>query len=340
MDRSAAEDYVRDLFRYVLDREAASDAEVDNWVNELLTGRSAPDVFNRFAHCEENNLRWANRLDEKPRHPNGHFYSPVVNISEVTGDKERIFGPKTPAGVDLNEQSQVKTFSILSQYFAEMPFSDGPDGRHRYHYNNTSYAFGDACIYWGMLGHLRPNRIIEIGSGFTSALALDAIDHFELQTRCTFIDPNPQLLLTTAAPIGPQHEVIAERVQTVDPTIIEQLEANDLLFIDSSHVVKTGSDVHFELTEMLSRLRPGAMVHFHDIFYPFEYPHKWVVEENYSWNELYYLHAFLMYNSSFEIIYFNDYFKKTHSEIIQLLPQTISSRILLNAGGGLWLRRR
>ena len=339
MDRSAAEAYVRELFRYVLDREAASDEEVNYWSDELLGGRSAPEVFSRFAHCKENTFRRKALRDSKTQYPNGHFYSPVVNVKEIEGDKERIFSHNLQTSVELHADRQVEQFSVLSQYFAEMPFSDEPDGRHRYNYNNTSYGFGDACIYWGMLASLRPNRIIEVGSGFTSALALDAIDHFALPTRCTFIDPNPELLLKTAAPIDSRHEIIAERVQSVDSKMVDQLDVNDLLFIDSSHVVKTGSDVHFELTEMLPRLRPGAIVHFHDIFCSFEYPYKWVVNNNYSWNELYFIQAFLMYNSSFEIIYFNDYFCKSHVNIIEMLPLSTSSRILLNPGGGLWLRR-
>ena len=215
----------------------------------------------------------------------------------------------------------------MAEHFASLPFSEEADGRHRYNYNNTSYSFGDACIYWAMIAKLRPQMIVEIGSGYTSALALDAIDHFGLGTKCTFIDPYPELLRKVAAPIGAHHALRDIRVQSVDLTIVEELQDNDILFIDSSHVVKTGSDVHFELFAILPRLKRGTVVHFHDIFYPFEYPEEWVMKENLSWNELYFVQAFLMYNNDFEMLYFNDYVRKVHRDhVIKSVAPEISSR--------------
>jgi hypothetical protein len=100
--------------------------------------------------------------------------------------------------------------------------------------------------------------------------------------------------------------------------------------------VKTGSDVVYELFEILPRLRSGVVVHFHDVFYPFEYPFEWVVVRNYSWNELYALRAFLMGNQDWEIMFFNDYFARIERDrIARDAPE-----ILRNPGGGLWLRRR
>jgi hypothetical protein len=273
-------------------------------------------------------------------YPNGHFYSPVVNVEEAHAQQERIFGPRELLSVDLGADRQIELLQSLSHHFGTMPFGDQPRAPLRYYFDNTSYSFGDACIYWAMIAQFRPKRIIEVGCGFTSALALDAIDHFGLSTRCTFIDPYPDLLLKVAAPIGDRHEVIADLVQNVDPALVEQLEPNDFLFIDSSHVVKSGSDVHFELTEMLPRLRPGVIVHFHDTFDKFEYPRAWVIGQNYSWNELYFLHAFLMYNSAFRILYFNDFVGKQHEDRLrQALPKATADRIVINPGGGLWLQR-
>ena len=125
------------------------------------------------------------------------------------------------------------------------------------------------------------------------------------------------------------------------PAWLKSLVKTTHPLIDSSHIVKTGSDVHFELTELLPRLRRGVVVHFHDVFYPFEYPEKWVLEDNNSWNEIYYLQTFLMHNDAFEIIYFNDYFSKVHGDtILASLPPDVSALVRLNPGGGLWLRRR
>ena len=114
------------------------------------------------------------------------------------------------------------------------------------------------------------------------------------------------------------------------------LERNDVLFIDSTHIVKTGSDVLHEMFEILPRLRAGVVVHFHDIFYPFEYPREWVVERNYAWNELYLIRAFLTGNTDWEILFFNDYFAQVESgRVTRSAPEPLA-----NPGGGLWLRRR
>jgi len=339
-DEAASEEYVRALFLHVLDRKAMSDEEVGYWTSELLQGRTAAEVLELFIASEEYKSLQRKRHDHPTEYPNGHFYSPVVSVDEAKSQAGRIFSRRRPAGIPLDAEKQIARLSVLSKYFPEMPFSDEASPPFRYYYNNTSYAFGDASIYWGMIGDLQPARIMEIGSGFTSALALDAIDYFGLDTRCTFIDPYPELLHRVAKPIGPQHSVIADLVQNVDPAIVDELGRNDVLFIDSSHVVKTGSDVHFEITQLLPRVKPGVIVHFHDAFYPFEYPRGWVIDRNYSWNELYFLHAFLMYNDLFEILYFNDFVGKEHADRVrQLLPREISSRIVLNPGGGLWLRR-
>jgi hypothetical protein len=339
-DEEAATEYVRALFLYVLDRKAMSEEEVSYWTREVMGGRSAGDVLQLFIESEEFRSRQRAQQGHPTHYPHGHFYSPVVNVEEAQSQAGRIFARRPPACVQLDAAAQIARLARIARYIPEMPFSEEAKPPLRYYYNNTSYGFGDASIYWGMIGDLRPARIMEVGSGFTSALALDAIDHFGLDTRCTFIDPHPELLRRVAAPIGPQHDVIPDLVQNVDPAIVEELGPNDLLFIDSSHVVKTGSDVHFELTQLLPRVKPGVIVHFHDVFYPFEYPRGWVIDDNYSWNELYFLHTFLMYNDAFEVVYFNDFIGKDHADRLrQLLPGETSSRMLLNPGGGLWLRR-
>jgi hypothetical protein len=117
--------------------------------------------------------------------------------------------------------------------------------------------------------------------------------------------------------------------------LFQQLQCGDFLFIDSTHIVRTGSDVCFELFEILPRLAPGVIVHFHDIFWPFEYSRDWVVDENRSWNELYALRAFLTDNRNWGIMFFNDYFAKLERPLIENTFPTF----LRNAGGALWMQR-
>lgn len=340
MTRDEAQRYVEGLFRFVLARRTINDDELQSWTDHLMRSGDPADVFFRFANSEENQRILTRSATTRTMYEHGHFYSPVVDTAEVVRCHDRIFAQRQPLGVALNTARQVETFHAVARHFPTLPFGDHPDGKHHYHYGNTSYGFGDACIYWGMLGHFRPSCIFEIGSGFTSALALDAITYFGLNTRCLFIDPYPELVKKVIGELDERKVVIPLQIQDIDPDCVVSLQSGDILFIDSSHVVKTGSDVCFELAELLPRLSPGVIVHFHDMFYPFEYPHKWVVEDNKSWNEVYFLHAFLQYNSEFEIIFYNDYFAKTHADLIHAATPDNSTRILLNPGGGLWLRRR
>ena len=124
-------------------------------------------------------------------------------------------------------------------------------------------------------------------------------------------------------------------LQDVDLNIFSTLTANDILFIDSSHVSKVGSDVNYLVFEILPRLKPGVYIHFHDIFYPFEYPKRWICDLGISWNEAYLLRAFLQYNQSFCIALFINYLERFYPEQLRsLVPQSVGG-----AGGSLWLRR-
>src|SRR5262249_36932105 len=144
-----------------------------------------------------------------------------------------------------------------------------------------------------------------------SACTIDTVERF-LSHECelTFIEPYPALLRTLFGGIVPRAEVIEKPVQEVPLSVFESLQANDILFIDSTHVMSTGSDVCFELLEILPRLAPGVLVHFHDMFWPFEYPRPWAVDENRSWNELYAVRAFLIGNRTWHVVLFNDYMAK------------------------------
>lgn len=195
----------------------------------------------------------------------------------------------------------------------------------------------EAVILHAFLRELKPKRLVEIGSGFSSASALDTIEaHLGSGVACTFIDPYPQRLDALLTPDDKRRlTILRQPVQKVDLAVFDALGENDILFIDTSHVLKTASDVVFELFEILPRLKPGTYVHFHDIHYPFEYPRRWVKELNYSWNEVYALRAFLQYNTASEIVFFNDYFRrKCSSYIAEAAPQLINT-----LGSGLWLRR-
>jgi hypothetical protein len=269
--------------------------------------------------------------------PMGHFYSPIVNPKELNGhyrNPDEWPPPEAIPGIDLARQSQIDLWEQWLPFFADMAALTSGSGRYKF---DKMYGIGDCAVYSCMLRHFKPKRVIEVGSGESSALALDVCDQFlQSRTRFTFIEPYPDRLLSFLEPEDHERvEIIKSRVQDVRVERFEELQANDILFIDSAHVMKTGSDVHFELFEIMPRLKPGVIVHFHDCFYPFEYPRRWVMDQNNSWNELYALRAFLTGNRAWEILFFNDYFAKIERD--RVARDAVD--VLRNPGGGLWLRR-
>lgn len=338
--KEEAQRFVRALFEHVSRDESPKPEWVQAWTIRALNLGSAEKTFFAFIGTPSHQKRMEEERDARPRWPAGHFYSPVTSRQELQKDASRIFAPRTLPGVDLRAEAQLGLLAALGPFLATIPFPETETAPFRYRYQNTSYGFGDAVIYWAMLNHLRPRRIIEIGSGFTSALALDTVDRLNLDTICTFVDPYPELAERTIGPLGSPHSIIKSRVQDLDLALFETLAAGDLLFIDSTHVLKTGSDVHFELTELLPCLRKGVIIHFHDIFARFEYPPGWAIDRNYSWNEIYALHLFLQYNTDFQIEFFNQYVAAEHSDAVNALKTPQAKRFLVNPGGGLWLSRR
>jgi hypothetical protein len=268
--------------------------------------------------------------------PPGHYYSPVPDMDDIRRQADRIYDrPDHLVGVDLNEDAQLELFKVLAPLANDVDFNADPGPDQRYYTNNPSYGTGDASIMQAFLRHLRPKRYLEVGSGWTTALALDTNDRWlDNRMRITCIEPYPIDLSKLLRPTD-DVEVIASPVQEVALGRFEELEEGDLLFIDCSHVVKTGSDAHHLITRVLPVVPVGVYIHIHDIFWPFEYPKHWI-EEGRAWSEAYLLHAFLAFNPAFEIVLFNDWLTYTHHDQMADEVPALSP----GAGGAIWLRRR
>jgi hypothetical protein len=268
--------------------------------------------------------------------PPGHFYSPVPDMAELEGRIEDLCNAaRTPAGVDLRTDAQLALFGELAALVRSVSFPEEPGGAAgRYGTDNPSYGVGDASMLHAMLRHLRPRRYLEVGSGYTTALALDVNEQFlDTKMEITAIEPHPALLRRLVRP-GDSLEVIGSPVQSVPLERFSALEANDVLFIDSTHVLKTGSDVQFLFGRVLPILADGVYIHVHDIFWPFEYLAHWI-REGRAWNEAYLLQAFLSGNRDFEVVLWNHYLALRERDVVaRELPG-----ILENPGGALWLRR-
>ena len=254
----------------------------------------------------------------------GHFYSPLT----TSGDVDRALSWTDAPGIDLAEERQ-RTLAVRLR-----PVLDEPSSGPRYIAENSMYGPADAAIYRGMLRELRPTRVIEVGSGYSTAAALDEADvnpHLsELEITC--IEPFPERLLGLLGGADRKRiELITEPVQAVSLDLYEKLRPRDVLFIDSTHVVKPGSDVVWLVLHVLPRLPAGVVVHFHDIFWPFSYPAEWLRQHR-DWSEAYLLHAFLLGNANWEIMLFSSW-------LWQHQHQFVPAGLAREEPGSLWLQK-
>lgn len=265
----------------------------------------------------------------------GHYYSPIPDLNEIARDADRIFSivPDERA-LDLNLTGQQQFAKTAETFIRDVIFSaDKKDTR--YYSNNGYFVESDALYYQAILREFKPKKVIEVGSGFSSAVLFDTKEQFHLpEIAVDFIEPFPERLLGLLKQGDEKHfRLHRQRVQEVPVALFQTLDRGDILFIDSSHISKTGSDVNFLVFTILPVLKPGVLIHFHDILFPFEYPKEWVMEGRF-WNEAYLLKAFLMYNNDFKILLFNDYLLKADSDFVR----AIDAR-LLAGGGSIWLQK-
>jgi predicted O-methyltransferase YrrM len=268
--------------------------------------------------------------------PPGHFYSPLPSREETAEAFARGgFGPPFPA-IDLNEAGQAARLERFAAFYPDQPFPEAKTEGKRFFLENPSYGHFDAIMLWCMLREARPRRIVEVGSGFSSAAMLDLNDGpLGGGVQFTFIDPDMKRLRPLLRPDDERRTTLIEkRVQDVPLDVFQTLAENDVLFIDSSHVSKIGSDVNRLYFDVLPVLAPGVLIHIHDVAGNLEYPREWL-DEGRAWNEQYLLRAFLMNNRDYRIELFTGWlFNTRHAWFREKMP--LCAR---GGGGQLWLRK-
>jgi hypothetical protein len=280
--------------------------------------------------------RLRRQVDEQGAWPAGHYYSPIPARDDVISNSKRPSATASLPDINLRHDAQRELLEQYTSYYNQISFPEEKTSGFRYCFNQNFFLYADAIFLYSFIRHFKPKRIIEIGSGFSSAVMLDTLERFPYgKVDVTFIEPYPARLLgALKAEDQASVKIIEQKVQEVDPGLFNSLQAGDLLFVDSSHVVKYGSDVQKVFYDILPKLPVGVFVHFHDIFFPFEYPATWLSEGRY-WNENYFLRSFLSYNDSWEIVFFNHYvgiaFKDRLAEKMPLC--------LKNTGASIYLKR-
>jgi len=257
-----------------------------------------------------------------------HFYQPIPDTRELP---ETLWKqPSNLVGINMNDAMQLDLlrnhFTKFREECSNFP-AEPPPGQRR------PFRGVDALAAYCMVRHFQPRLIIEVGSGFSS-LALGQAAAKNKNSALICIDPFPSDFLRKGFP-GLQSS-IEKKIQDIDLKFFSQLQSGDILFIDSSHTVKIGGDVNYLFLEVLPRLKPGVIVHVHDIFLPFEYRRDWVLDEFRFWNEQYLLQAFLTFNSEFEVLLANYYLSSHHKEHLQAAFPDLPGWI----GGSFWMRRK
>ena len=277
--------------------------------------------------------------------PPGHFYSPIPDLTEIRSKSGSIFdnSARDIPSINLNVECQTELLRLFGQFYSELPFPNKKSQNFRYYFDNEYFSYGDAVILYSFLRYFSPKQVIEIGSGFSSALMFDTNDLFlNRETNFTFIEPFPSRLQSLLNERDKTMVRLEQKpAQDVELSTFRRLEANDILFVDSSHVVKINSDVSYIVFNILPQLKKGVIIHFHDILWPFEYPKNWI-DEGRAWNEAYFLHAFLQHNDAFEIMYFNSYMALTHQDMLkETMPKIlqIPSSKTTPGNSSLWLRK-
>jgi hypothetical protein len=222
-----------------------------------------------------------------------HYYEPLFHPRHLNADFHK---PRNLSGINWNIETQLGFLDALAPFASEAPVLP-----------NTAFDGADAICWYCMIRLLKPKRIIEVGSGYSTRVAIKAIADSGQSTSHICIEPfEEQWLEETHA------KIIRQRLEDVNRSIFHELEAGDILFIDSSHIIRPQGDVLTEVLEIVPTLAPGVVVHFHDIFSPRHYHRKWVEKEVKLWNEQYLVEAFMSHNHDWEIIAALNYLKHEH----------------------------
>lgn len=271
--------------------------------------------------------------------PLGHFYSPIANTADIRARQDKIWAASdSMPGIDLQVEAQVALSRELAPYTRDIdwPVEQASDPA-RYFYNNDQFPMPDAEFLYAALRYFRPQKVIEVGSGFSSLVTAEVNRrHFANGIEFSCIEPYPRPFLLNG--ISGISQLVCKKVEDVDLGFFERLSGGDILFVDSSHVSKVGSDVNYLFFEVLPRLPKGVFVHLHDIFLPDEYPKTWMIDQGRNWNEQYLTRAFLQFNDHWEVIWSSHFMGTREPAVLASLFSRLPERI--GHGSSLWLRRR
>jgi hypothetical protein len=265
-----------------------------------------------------------------------HYYSPLVYRSDL---KHPLHAQRTICGLDLNEPGQLELLSHFHyrEELEAIPLTSA--SQLSYGYDNKNFGSGDAEYLYSMIRHFKPKKLLEVGSGgstLVAQLAIRANENNDPSYICQQIcvEPYEQPWLERLGVT-----VHRSRIEDMPLHVVDGLDANDIFFIDSSHVVRPQSDVVHEYLALLGRLKSGVVVHAHDIFTPSDYPAAWVLDSRKLWTEQYLLEAFLCFNREFEVIGALNWLWHNHRDRVAAVCPILASQPGREPGS-FWFRRK
>ena len=269
-----------------------------------------------------------------------HFYQPIPILKNL--DQELFKRKFSCPGIDFNEPGQQELlYRFALNYKSEydkIPL-EKPSSSGEYYINNGNFESVDGEILYCIIRDFKPKKHIEVGSGYSTLVAWSALEKNQSEgdaNTFTAVEPYPRAFLRQAIS-SRSVNLIEKKIQDVDIALFNELQENDVLFIDSSHVLKIGSDVYYEYLEIIPSLNKGVIVHIHDIFLPYDYPKEWIFQDHFFWNEQYLLQAFLSYNDHFEVLWAGSYMHTYHSE--QLAESFRNYHPETRHPGSFWIRK-
>jgi predicted O-methyltransferase YrrM len=283
----------------------------------------------------------------------GHFYSVIPNINKDYNNNSTKF-----LNLNFNEESHKTILNELNNYLIHFDKEFGSikniqytnieykniveknQNEFKYTLLNGAFEWMDARLLHYFLQKNKPKKIIEIGSGNSTLLIYNTKQMFNLDLEIICIEPYPSNYLVSLHDKG-EITLIKNNLENIDLNIFTTLTENDILFIDSSHVLKLDSDVLYYFTKIFPLINKGVLIHIHDIFFPYDYPLDWLKEGRF-WNEQYFLYVFLQYNDKYKIKFCNSYSQFKYSEELEIIQKNTYERVnnIANnvfSGSSIWL---
>jgi hypothetical protein len=273
-----------------------------------------------------------------------HFYSPIPDLKDL--EARKVWDRKSDlAGIDFRPEKQLELLAELGRLHGdECRWSPTPTGvPHEFHTENGCFCFGCAAVTHTMIRRFKPRRVIEAGSGNSTkvigaALKLNEKDGAPA-AEYTVVDPYVTELTQKVPGVT---RPLKERIEVQPLDLFASLRENDVLFIDSGHSVRIGSDVNYLVLDVLPRLAPGVIVHFHDVGLPYEYAKIYATNPSFRmfWTEAYLLQAFLAFNSEFEVLLALTSIQMDHAKEFAAAFKHYDPQKYKGVSGSFWIRRK